>query len=272
MNKMMEAYILTYRKRVFLLLFLLTISLNSIYSQELLLSILDSLRADSKLVSTIIGKDSCDYFDNMTNKRNFQFRNKDMIYINSYKNYSLYLMVFPQGLLSAPPPYSGFHDWGVKLGVLFDSKLQRCYYFKYSKTLRFDFENKENNTALIDAKFTRNIQNVIELDTLLNPLWSINVRILKDWYNSEEIEKGRISSCDIFFSSENTYSSKSKLLLDKKLNIANITYQDLSNQFGITAADKDSMKLNIQKVDLDVLFAGSLPGFIKMETKSGTYE
>lgn len=72
------------KKRIFSL-FLFIISLQSVHSQELLLSILDSLQVDFIAVNTHINNDSCSYFDNMTNKRNFKFRDKDVQYIIATK-------------------------------------------------------------------------------------------------------------------------------------------------------------------------------------------
>lgn len=182
-----------------------------------------------------------------------------------------------EGRLSEPEPKRpnerGITNWGVKLTVLFDKELQKCYFFKYSKTLRFAFENKGNNTALIDAEFSRNIQNIVELDNQFNPVWNINIQISNNKYDFEQTEIGRLGAYDVFFPCEDSYCFKSKSLLYRSLNISNITYQELNNQFGITAAERDSMKINIYKVDLDVLFSGSLPGFVDLSPRQrSTYE
>ncbi|MBF0576886.1 hypothetical protein IR022_13025 [Dysgonomonas sp. GY617] len=257
----MKAPISTYGKRIlFLFLFLLTISWNRAYSQELLVSILDSLQADSTPVSTIVEQDSCNYFDNMANKKNFRFRDKDMVYINSYKHYSMYLMV-SQDRLSKVESYQGLQSSGVKLAVLFDTKLQRCYYFKYSMTLWFDFQNKEANTALIDAEFTRNIQYIVELDKQFDRIWGISIFVTRNQVGTNISERGDLRTYLTFFLCLNSICFKSKSLLERNLNIANITYQELNDRFGINQVENDSIDSPVGKIDPERLFTGSLPGF-----------
>lgn len=166
------------------LCFLLFIScVHSALSQELFVSILDTLSIYNKEINTKITEPEIgnDYFKLMQGNLNFELKKgeigKRMIYLNENDDFSVYQMFSPEAFnqeLEIP-------DMEYKYIFLFNKKERKCYFIKYypSNTKSFStYTNIDKNVLTLSVNLTGKITCIIELDRHFNPLSAIKFMII----------------------------------------------------------------------------------------------
>lgn len=231
------------KKYIFVLLLISLSNLSSLDAQEKFLSILDSLTVNGDIIS--IRKDTLStnsYFEFMAEKQNFDFLNQVAIYTNSYKNFSVFHLFYLSDWVSYKTEWD--RDRGIfddlqmmvqstrsKQIFLFDNKLQKCFLIEYYLGGSSYNVHPEVAAMRLSAGYKKGILYIYELNEELRPISTIDVVVKVPTIDYSQLDfsvnDGDILGQSIFFHRKKLLLKKYCYINDLKLNLNEITYNDL---------------------------------------------
>lgn len=219
-------------------------------AQSPLLDLLDSLSVKQVIIDTKVDSYGSNYFAMMQNKKNYNFRDKVVVYINSYNHFSIFYM-FPSHSIGKDNNYklkwNGDEsllddDWkespimtaGTNPSLLFDTKNHKCYMIKSIHNKCFFHTYKNVAAAKFSSNFNRYIYEIYELNNELMPLWSVEIKNNYPLIKYNDIQN-HFSYGD--FLNKSTYFVKGDSLMynvesfSESFNINDFSYCDLLSIF-----------------------------------------
>lgn len=238
--------------KITLLLLFICININHVTAQDRITVILDSLSVKERKVNTKIKDHIFDYLTLLKSKQNFHLKGKDVVYIKSYEQFSIF-QIFSEGTLRHKK--SSIVDKTPKLALLFDNEINRSFLIKYQSFSVY--ENISKTKSHISSSFSKNIGGVIALGHSLEPESIAIFNILSDPVNGYE-------TGDILGYSHFNENNKIPLnaFMGGELNIEKITYSNLIKILSGELKSSNEKKYIIE-VDKNNLF-GNDPVFFQV--------
>lgn len=232
-------------------------------AQSSLLNLLDSLSVKQVIIDTKVDSYSSNYFAMMQNKKNYNFRDNVVVYINSYNHFSIFYM-FPSYFIGKDNNYklkwNGDEsllddDWkvcpimtaGTNPSLLFDTKNYKCYMIISIHNKCFFHTYKNVAAAKFSLNFNRYIYEIYELNNELMPLWSVEIKTNYPLIKYNDIQN---HFTDGYFLNKSTYFVVGDSLMynvesfSESFNINDFSYCDL---LSISETFKREINIDLNK-------------------------
>ena len=241
-----------------LVIIVLLFNISPTFPQESFISIMEKLAIENKRIDAQLS--GSDYVTGIKERKNFKMdkfpfcnRELDAIYINTYKQYSAFLITYP-GLFRKEPYLITSND--VIFIILSDEKEQKHYLIRYTTCGQYMYTNQEKDSVVIHASFHKDISKIIKLDSEFRPIFGAAIYPFTKQKNIS-MEDMELSAKFAFCIQKNILYTKLYLkehFIQTNYNLHHVTIEELDK--AMSDIDLNAGETNPwRKKDLEFLFS-----------------
>jgi len=245
-----------------LVIIVLLFNISPTFPQESFISIMENLAVENKQIDAQLS--GSDYVTGIKERKNFKMDKfpfcpyeLEAIYVNTYNQYSVFIITYPE--LFREEPYSYFIN-GANFLLLYDEKSSSCHLIKYNTSSgQYWYQNQKNDSVILYASFHKDISAIIKLDSEFQPVFGAT------FYPSTREQYIPMKEMDIctkyvFCVHEDNLYYKvypKQNFLEAKENLQDLTIEELDQ--ALSDIDLNKVDKPWKKADLKILFNPANP-------------